>query len=115
MRIYQPADWAKLAQDRISELTKSQIKYERNRAIKKGMGFEQWVESRLPVDPLPDLIDEFNRICDEEETLVVPNCSVNGSMITDPYRYEALADKASRIAEQIERHLADSGVPAEPG
>ena len=70
-RTYQPTDRAKLARDRFAGFNESQIKYERKRAIKNGMTLEQWVGSRLPVDPLPNVIDECNRIWDERETLAV--------------------------------------------
>jgi hypothetical protein len=108
-RTYQPTDRAKLARDRFAGFNESQIKYERKRAIKNGMTLEQWVGSRLPVDPLPNLIDECNRIWDERETLAVLSRVHEGIIITDPDRYEELGDKVSRIADRIDRHIAGRG------
>lgn len=85
-RVYEPADRVKLAEGRIATFHRSQIEYETNRAVRKGSTLKQWIASRLPVDPLPKLIDEFIRAADEREKLWVPSASGVGTRCIDPYR-----------------------------
>src|SRR6266851_5551717 len=68
-RVYEGASRTEIARARIATFILSQVDYETGRAMKKGMTLEQWVESKLPVDPLPGLIDDFLRAAGESDTL----------------------------------------------
>jgi hypothetical protein len=59
IRTYEAPSRGDLARIRITKMTASQVRYETERAMKKGMALEQWIELRLPVDPLPKLIDDY--------------------------------------------------------
>src|SRR5207237_3460848 len=107
VRLYQPMDRAKLAQGRIASFTESKIRYETKRAMQKGMSLEQWVESRLPVDPLSALIDAYIRICDEMDTLMVPDRSYGCCRCTNSSRYIELEDEAWWIEDRFDRYTAD--------
>jgi hypothetical protein len=97
-RLYRP-DRAKIAQAKIATLTRSQIEYETKRATRKGMTLTQWIESRLPIDPLPDLIDGFIRDADEHESLMIP-VGVGQLRCTNIYRARELArDKQQKLGE----------------
>ena len=57
--------------------------------MKKGMTLEQWVEAKVPVDPLPGLIDDFLRAADESDTLfkpIDPLVMGFGTQCTNPQR-----------------------------
>jgi hypothetical protein len=101
-RLYQPADRERLAQARIAALGKSQIEYETKRATRKGLRLEQWIESRLPVDALADVIDAFIRDADERESLWVPNASGIGTRCTNPQRSNELIRNQQRHVREIE-------------
>jgi hypothetical protein len=47
------------ARERIALFNKRQYEYESGRAARKGMSLKEWVASKLPRDPVPDLIDEL--------------------------------------------------------
>jgi hypothetical protein len=86
VRIYQPPARPELVQARISRFNDQQIEYERGRAAKKGLSLEQWVETKIPVDPLPDLVDAFVRDSNERDTLYVPSPNGYGRDCTNPHR-----------------------------
>lgn len=52
-RLYEPEGVAELVQARIRNFKPSQIEYETRRAVNKGMTLDQWVQSKIPVDPYP--------------------------------------------------------------
>jgi len=85
-RLHRPADRAKLAQAKIATFTESQLKYETGRATRKGVTLEQWMEARIPIDPLPDLIDGFIRNADEQESLWEFNPTGIGTRCTNTRR-----------------------------
>ena len=88
-RSYEAASRTEIARARIATFTPSQVKYETGRAMKKGMTLEQWVESKLPVDRLPGLIDDFLRAADESDTLfkpIDPLVMGFGTQCTNPQR-----------------------------
>ena len=107
-RLYRPTDRAKLAQARIATFNKSQIEYETKRATRKGLTLEQWIESRLPVDPLPDLIDAFIRDADEREKLWVPLASGIGTRCSNPERANELARSQQHHLREIQRLMAQT-------
>lgn len=95
-RIYRPADSAVIVRDRIAEFVPSQRAYEAARATKKGMTLEQWIESRIPVDPISGLIDSFLRDGDEHDTLWIT--APEGSRCSNPRRVAELGvSKAHKI------------------
>ena len=104
-RLYQPVDRGKLAQARIASLSKSQIEYENKRAARKSLGLEQWIESRIPGDPLPGLIDAFIRDADERETLWVPNASGIGTRCINPRQSNELIRRQQHNLREIEKLL----------
>jgi hypothetical protein len=107
-RIYQPADQGKLAQERIATFSASQVAYETKRATHKGLTLEQWIESRLPIDPLPDLIDTFIRDADERESLIIP---VSAGLVktTNQPRLNELILKQRRTLAKIHDLLRQTG------
>lgn len=66
-RLYQPADPAELAADRVGALGPSQLKYELGRAEKAGMSLQHWLEAKVPKDTLAPIIDELISACDDHE------------------------------------------------
>ena len=105
-RIFRPDNRAKLAQARIAKFTASQIEYETKRAIKKCMTLEQWVESRFPIDPLPDLIDAFIRLADERESLWEPLGTGIGTRCINPHRAMELAQNLQHKLREIQKLLS---------
>ena len=105
-RIYQPADRTELAQIKIATFTESQLKYESGRATRKGVTLEQWMEDRIPIDPLADLIDAFIRDADERESLL-KLVSTGIMRNTNPQRVNELTRnqrlKLSKIGKLIRR------------
>jgi hypothetical protein len=72
VRVYRPADPMERARERIAQFNKRQYEYESGRAIRKGMSLEGWVASKLPRDPVPDLIDELLSMAEEKDRLLTP-------------------------------------------
>jgi hypothetical protein len=105
-RLYRPADRAEPARASIATFNKTQIEYETRRATRKGLTLEEWVESRLPVDPLPNLIDAFIRDADEREKLWVPTASGVGTRCIDPHRSNELIRKQQHYLREIEHLMA---------
>jgi hypothetical protein len=102
LRIYQPADRSELAQAKIATFTESQIKYEIGRASRKGLTLEQWIEARILIDPLPDLIDAFIRDTDERESLL-KLVSTGFVRNTHPQRVKELARNDQRNLSNIRK------------
>jgi hypothetical protein len=87
-RLYEAEGVAELSQRKIRGFKTSQIEYETRRAINKGMTLEQWVQSKIPVDPLPNLIDAFLCDADERDTLFTP--TAKGAECSNPHRVREL-------------------------
>ena len=98
--IYQPADRAEFAQAKIATFTDSQLKYETGRATRKGVTLEQWMEARIPIDPLLDHIDAFIRDADERESLL-KLVSTGIVRNTNPQRVNELACNQRRNLSKI--------------
>lgn len=101
-RTYQPADRADLAQANIANFTESQIQYETGRATRKGLTLEQCMEARVPIDPLPDLIDAFIRDAGERESLL-KLVSTGIVQNTNPQRVSELARNQQRYLSNIRK------------
>jgi hypothetical protein len=99
-RIYQPVDRTELAQAKIATFSESQLKYETGRATRKGVTLEQWMEARIPIDPLPDLIDAFIRDAAERESLL-KLVSTGIVRNTNPQRVNELARNQRRNLGKI--------------
>jgi hypothetical protein len=109
-RLYQPVDRAKLARDRIATFSESQLRYETKRATLKNMTLDQWVESRVAVDPLPDLIDGFIRDADAMESLYKFHPSGVGTYCCNTSRLEQLARNKQQKLREIEKLIRRSAV-----
>jgi len=101
-RIYQPPDRAELARAKIATFTEAQLKYEVERATQKGVTLEQWIEARIPIDPLSDHIEAFFRDADERDGLWEFNPTGIGTRCTNPQR-------VSELARNQQRHLIEIG------
>jgi hypothetical protein len=83
-RLYQPEPMDGLVRAKIARFSPTQATYETGRATKKSMTLEQWVQSKLAIDPLPDLLNSFLRDANEHDTLFVPG--PNGMECSNPRR-----------------------------
>lgn len=66
-RSYVEADRASLARAKALGLNAGQRAYEERRAAKNGLSLEDWLEAKLPVDPLPSAIDDWIKACNAHE------------------------------------------------
>lgn len=66
-RIYREADRVQLLARVLGRLSPGQRAYEMKRAERAGISFESWMKLKLPIDPLPGLIDEVIFACSEHE------------------------------------------------
>lgn len=67
MRIYTAADRQDEAQAIKAKLQGAQLSYEERRAEKAGVSLEDWLLRKVPVDPLPDAIDDVISACNDFE------------------------------------------------
>lgn len=51
----------------ITKLKSSQLQYESKRATKAGVTLEEWMQRKVPKDPMPKLIDSLIDACNEHE------------------------------------------------
>jgi hypothetical protein len=69
-RLYQSPDLSEAINEQIETMKPTQLAYEQKRAAKAGLTMDQWLLRKRPFDPMPKLIDDFIRTCDEHDRLV---------------------------------------------
>jgi hypothetical protein len=106
VRIYRPADLVERARERIAQFNTRQYEYESGRAARKGVSLEEWVASKLPRDPVPDLIDEVLAKAAEKDRLLTPVSQ--GAFCSDIPRMHSLQNEIARRLQQI-RSLQPAG------
>ncbi len=67
MRTYAPADVTGAVATMAAWLTPGQQAYEQRRAEKANVSLEQWLATKLPLDPVPSAIDELINACGDFE------------------------------------------------
>jgi hypothetical protein len=91
-RLYPSQDREALVAARLGSLKPVQIEYETRRAEAKRVPLSQWLDSRIAVDPVPALIDEFFAIAAERDLLMVPSpTDKNRRDCRNPQRYMELS------------------------
>jgi hypothetical protein len=63
------------------------------------MSLEEWVASKLPRDPVPDLIDELLTMAEEKDRLLTP--FPEGAFCSDIPRMRSLHNEITRRLQQI--------------
>lgn len=63
------------------------------------MSLEEWVASKLPRDPVPDLVDELLTRAEEKDRLLTP--VPEGAFCSDIPRLQSLQNEITRRVQQI--------------
>jgi hypothetical protein len=95
------------ARERIAQFNKHQYEYESGRATRKCMSLEEWVASKLPPDPVPDLIDEVLTLAEEKDRLLTP--VPEGAFCSDIPRMQSLHHEITRRLQQIRSLASPAG------
>lgn len=67
VRIYEDADRTEWAREMAIALSGAQRVYEERRAAKANLPLEAWLLRKVPVDPIPHVVDELIAVCNEFE------------------------------------------------
>ena len=107
VRIYRPAHPMERARERIAKFDKRQYEYESGRATRKCMSLEEWVTSKLPRDPVPELIDELLTRAEEKDRLLTP--VPEGAFCSDIPRLQSLQNEITRRLQLIRSLASPAG------
>lgn len=106
-RLYVGADPIERAAAASARLTDGQRKYEEKRGQKAGMSLDDWLVSKVPPEPLVNLIDQLIVACNEFEKHF-DSLGTAGHVEVDA-KFQALALRRISLQQQLKQRLKSHG------